>query len=254
AEDEEQRRAGEARAVPLPHLHQHAPEVRARVEVEWPARRDVPVLDRDRTEAVDVGEEVHAAEVVGGGRDQPEQQLARGRDRAGEVAERDQVGPPGPSRPEAGPDGHTGGRHRAANGPAEVQAPAACPVLASREPAPQAPAQLADQLACLLDVARGEVAEREREEPAGACGAALVARALPGVPRLGARGWLAAVAVHRPLAVRPPLVAGPRPPAVPGPASGSRRHRTAAGAAHAAARAPPLGTPDQRERLVEKPV
>src|SRR5439155_5962067 len=223
-------------------------------EVERPAGREVPVLDRDRTEAVDVGEEVHAAEVVGGGRDQPEQQLARGRDRAGEVAERDQVGPPGPSRPEAGLDGHAGGRHRAANGPAEIQAPAARPAHAPREPAPQPSAQLADQLACLLDIARGELAEREREEPAGARGAALAARDLSGVPHQGARGCLASVAVRRPLAALLPLVAEPRPPAVPGPASGARRHRTAAGAARAAAPAPLLVTPDQRERLVEEPV
>src|SRR5437867_3424268 len=82
---------------------------------------------------------------------------------------------PGPSRPEAGLDGHAGGRHRAANGPAEIQAPAARPAHAPREPAPQPSAQLADQLACLLDIARGELAEREREEPAGARGAALAA-------------------------------------------------------------------------------
>src|SRR5207244_12426820 len=106
------------------------------------------------------------------------------------VAERDQGGPSGPSRREAGPYGHTGGRHRAANGPAEVQAPAARPAHAPREPAPQPSAQLADQLACLLDIARGELAEREREEPAGARGPAPAARDLSGGPRPRAPGGL----------------------------------------------------------------
>src|SRR5216117_204679 len=59
------------------------------------------------------------------------------------------------------------------------------PSHAPREPAPQPSAQLADQLACLLDIARGELAEREREEPAGARGAALAARGLSGVPHQG---------------------------------------------------------------------
>src|SRR5213593_4971951 len=131
---------------------------------------------------------------------------------------------------------------------AEVHAPA------PRQPAAETRAQLADELSGLLHVARGEFAEGEGEEPAGARGAALAARNLSGVPRFGARGRLAAMAVRRPLAALLPLVAEPRPPAVPGPASRSRRHRTAAGAARASPPAPLLGAADERERLVEEAV
>src|SRR5204862_1259147 len=98
--------------------------------------------------------------------------------------------------------------------------------------------------------AAGEFAEWEGEEPAGPRGAP----DLSGVPRLGARGCLAAMAVRRPLAALLPLVAEPRPPAVPAPASRSRRHRTAAGAARASPPAPLLGAADERERLVEEAV
>src|SRR5213076_2960559 len=222
-------------------------EVGARVQIERPAGRDVPVLDRDRAEAVDVGEEVHAAEVVGGGRDEPQQELARRRDRAREIAERDQVGAPRAPCAEAGTDRHAAARHRVTDRAAEVHAPATRLALAPRQPAAETRTQLADQLPGLLHVARGEFAEGEGEEPAGARGAALAARDLSGVPRLGARGRLAAMAVLL------PLVAEPRPPAVPAPASRSRRHRTAAGAARAAP-APLLGAADERERLVEEAV
>src|SRR5438477_6896978 len=100
---------------------------------------------------------------------------------------------------------------------------------------------------------RGELAERGRGGPTGARGPALAARDLSGVPHQGARGCLASVAVRRPLAALLPLVAEPRPPADPAPASRSRRHRTAAGAARAAP-APLLGAADERERLVEEAV
>jgi len=67
AEDEEQRRAGEEIARSALEVAEDAAEVRAGVEVERPARRHVPVLDRDRAEAVDVGEEVDAADPPGQG-------------------------------------------------------------------------------------------------------------------------------------------------------------------------------------------
>src|SRR5438445_12584527 len=101
---------------------------------------------------------------------------------------------------------------------AEVHAPAPRLALAPRQPAAEVRAQLADQLPGLLHVARGEFAEGKGEEPAGARGAALAARNLSGVPRFGARGRLAAMAVRRPLAALLPLVAEP-PPAGPGPPS-----------------------------------
>src|SRR5437870_8131862 len=123
---------------------------------------------------------------------------------------------------------------------AEVHAPAPRLALAPRQPAAETRAQLADELPGLLHVARGEFAEGEGEEPAGARGAALAARDLSGVPRLGARGRLAAMAVRRPLAALLPLVAEPRPPAVPAPASPPRRPRTAPCPARASPPAPPL--------------
>src|SRR5437870_9455125 len=109
---------------------------------------------------------------------------------------------------------------------AEVHAPAPRLALAPRQPAAEVRAQLADQLPGLLHVARGEFAEGESEEPAGARGAALAARNLSDLPRFGGRGRLAAMAVCRPLAALLPLVAVPRPPAVPGPPSPPRRHHT----------------------------
>src|SRR5438876_12345946 len=107
---------------------------------------------------------------------------------------------------------------------AEVHAPAPRLALAPRQPAAETRAQLADQLPGLLHVARGEFAEGEGEEPAGARGAALAARDLSGVPRLGARGRLAAMGLRRPLAPPLPLRAAPRPPALPAPPSRPRRH------------------------------
>src|SRR5439155_12063714 len=139
-------------------------------------------------------------------------------------------------------------RHRVTDRAAEVHAPAPRLALAARQPAAETRAQLADQLPGLLHVARGEFAEGEGEEPAGARGAP----DLSGVPRLGARGCLAAMAVRRPLAALLPLVAEPRPPAVPAPASRSRRHRTAAGAARASPPAALRRAADERERLVEE--
>src|SRR5438445_2400629 len=117
--------------------------------------------------------------------------------------------------------------------PADVHAPAPRLALAPRQPAAEVRAQLADQLPGLLHVARGEFAEGQGEEPAGARGAALAARNLSGMPRFGARGRLAAMAVRRPFAALLPLVAEPRPPAVPGPASRSRRPPTPPGAPRA---------------------
>src|SRR5437870_10162854 len=114
---------------------------------------------------------------------------------------------------------------------AEVHAPAPRLALAPRQPAAETRAQLADELPGLLHVARGEFAEGEGEEPAGARGAALAARNLSGVLRFGARGRLAAMAVRRPLGALLPLVAEPRPPPVPRPAPPPRPPRPAARAA-----------------------
>src|SRR5437867_8812156 len=122
---------------------------------------------------------------------------------------------------------------------AEVHAPAPRLALAPRQPAAEVRAQLADQLPGLLDVARGEFAEGEGEEPAGARGAALAARNLSGMPRFGARGRLAAMAVRRPLPALLPLVAEPRPPPVPRSPSPPRRPRPPPGAARASPPAPP---------------
>src|SRR5437867_11705260 len=122
---------------------------------------------------------------------------------------------------------------------AEVHAPAPRLALAPRQPAAETRAQLADQLPGLLHVARGEFAEGEGEEPAGARGAALAARNLSGMPRFRARGRLAAMAVRRPLPALPPPLPEPRPPAVPGPPSPSRPPPPAPGAARAPPPAPP---------------
>src|SRR5438445_13086710 len=111
---------------------------------------------------------------------------------------------------------------------AEVHAPAPRLALAPRQPAAEVRAQLADQLPGLLHVARGEFAEGEGEEPAGARGAALAARNPSGVARFGARGRPAAMAGRRPLGAPLPLVAGPPPPPRHRPASHSRRRHAPA--------------------------
>src|SRR5438876_986295 len=132
-------------------------------------------------------------------------------------------------RAEAGTDRHATARDRVTDGPAEVHPPATRPPLAPHEAAAQARAQRPDELAGLLDVARGELVEGEGEEPAGACGAASARR------RVGGAGHFASGAPHvapsRALGVlRPlrPLVARPRPPVLPGSAPRAGRHRAPA--------------------------
>src|SRR5262249_30098834 len=112
AEDEEERRAREERPLLLPERQEDTAHVRARMEVERPAGRHVPVLDGYRAEAVDVGEEMDAAEDARRRREEAEEELRRRGDRAGEVAERDEIRAARPARTETWAEGHTAGRHR----------------------------------------------------------------------------------------------------------------------------------------------
>src|SRR5262249_44992891 len=156
AEDQEERQAAEEVTL-FPQVAEHAAEVGARVEGEPALGRDVPVLDRDRDEPGDVGEEVNAAEVVRGGREESQAELARGRDRPGQVAERDQIRPARAARAPAGADGHAAARDRAADRAPEVEPPAMGRALAAREPGAETAAELADEIARLLHVARAEL-------------------------------------------------------------------------------------------------
>src|SRR5207244_2950395 len=209
-------------------------------------RGDVAVLDRDRDEPVDVGEEMDAAEVAARGREEAETEVARRRDRSGEIAERDQVGPTRTAAAPARADGHATGRQRGADRAPEVEASAPRVALAAREPAAEPRAELAHERPRLFDVARGELREGERQQATDADS--------PTAPVVF-------------LFARSPLLAGPRGPrpvarllarrrslALPFAASRTRRHPIAAG------EAPPpsallAGDPtDEREHRVEEHV
>src|SRR5581483_9644911 len=142
-------------------------------------------------------------------------------------------------------------RERGADRAAEVDRAAARSAQSAREPAAEPPAELAHEVARLGDVARGELREGEREEPA-APGRPALALAAGG----GHAGAAPRAAGARPLSLarRGGLRPRPRPPA--------RRPRGAASVrSGAAARAPPprppalpVVGPTQRERLLEERV
>src|SRR5262249_37907785 len=125
AEDEEEGRPAEHRPL-RKELLEDAAEVRAGVEVERPTRRDMPALDRHGAEMVDVGKEVHAAEVAGGGSEETEQELARRRDGSRQVAEGNQVRSAGASRSEARLQRNATRRGRGTERAPHVEPAAAC--------------------------------------------------------------------------------------------------------------------------------
>src|SRR5437773_4422162 len=205
AEHEHKRRTGQD-LPPLPEIDQHPSEVGARVQVERPFGGDVATFDRDRDETVDVGEEMDATEVAPGRRQEPETEVARRRDRSGEIAERDEIGPARSSPAPAWADGHPAGREGGTDGPPEVETAAARLPLPAREPTAKPRAELAHERACLLDVTRGELREGEREEAARADRTAAPVACLIACPR-----WLA-----EPRDARPRSLALPFPASRPG--------------------------------------
>src|SRR5262249_3848847 len=252
AEDEHEGAAAEHGALALPEVREDAAEVRARMEIERAARRDVSLLDRHRAQAVDVGEEVHAAEVARRRRHQPEEQLAGGGDRAREIAQRHQVGATRPAPPASQAQRNAAAPDGGPQGPAQVEAAAAERTLAPGEAPPEPGAELAHQVARLGDVAGGEELERLLEQAPPPGGATAVLAPVARVARIrsrdgGARGAAALALLLRRLAR---------------PASRSTRFRrpAATGAGHRGRPAPaPAGTAllpaaSQRERRVEEAV
>src|SRR5262249_53714643 len=123
------------------------PKAQPAWEVEWPTRREVPVLDGHGAEMVDGGEEVDAAEVAGSGSEETEQELARRRDGSRQVAEGDQVRAAGASGPEARLQGNAARRGRGTERAPYVEPAAARGALAAREPAAEAGSELGHEVA-----------------------------------------------------------------------------------------------------------
>ena len=200
---------------------------------------------------------MYAPEVAGGRHEETEQELARRGDRSRQVAESDEVRAAGASGTEAQLERDPARRGGGAKRAPDVEPAAVRRALAAGEPATEPRSELAHEIARLLDVARGELPERQREQladarhPAAPIRSGRPLRGKPLCPPRGARAWR--LSSRRCLGFR--RGASPRSTFPAGATSRARRHRASTGALGAAPSASFLARgPDGGEQLVEQRV